>query len=228
MKSKEANRSFNDCGSHQPDASRVPLVSSQHPHQILSNDLYSAAREFIAAPARETFRRSKSARKDTLQSYGVKPLYTPEQRKRRDATRWTLVQGILAPLQFAVFVGSTVLVLRYLVTGEGFAIATASVVAKTLLLYAIMITGSIWEREVFGVYLFAPAFFWEDVFSFLVLALHSAYLGAVLAGYGDARQQMLLALAAYATYVINATQFLLKLRAARRDERLMAPTGSAA
>ena len=31
---------------------------------------------------------------------------------------------------------------------------------------------------------------------------------------------MLLALAAYASYVINATQFLLKLRAARRDERL--------
>ena len=30
---------------------------------------------------------------------------------------------------------------------------------------------------------------------------------------------MLLALAAYASYFINATQFVLKLRAARRDER---------
>jgi len=95
-----------------------------------------------------------------------------------------------------------------------------SIVIKTLLLYAIMITGSIWEREVFGCYLFAPAFFWEDVFSFLVLALHSAYLVALFAGIGDPRQQMLLALAAYASYFVNATQFLLKLRAARRDERL--------
>ena len=131
------------------------------------------------------------------------------------------MQGILAPIQFAVFLVSAILVLRYLATGDGFALATASIVAKTMLLYAIMITGAIWEREVFGVYLFAPAFFWEDVFSFLVLALHTAYLVALLGGFGDPRQQMLLALAAYATYVVNATQFILKLRAARRDERLM-------
>jgi 3-vinyl bacteriochlorophyllide hydratase len=149
----------------------------------------------------------------------LKPLYTPEQRRRRDATKWTLVQGILAPVQFAAFLISLFLVSRYLTTGEGLTIATASIVAKTLLLYAIMITGSIWEREVFGCYLFAPAFFWEDVFSFLVLALHSAYLVALFAGIGDPRQQMLLALAAYASYFVNATQFILKLRAARRDER---------
>ncbi|WP_375412459.1 2-vinyl bacteriochlorophyllide hydratase [uncultured Bradyrhizobium sp.] len=156
---------------------------------------------------------------------GLKTLYTPEERLRRDATKWTLVQGILAPVQFAVFLISLALVVRYLTSGDGFPIATASIVIKTLLLYAIMITGSIWEREVFGCYLFAPAFFWEDVFSFLVLALHTAYLVALLAGIGDPRQQMLLALAAYASYVVNATQFVLKLRAARRDER-MAPSAA--
>ena len=58
----------------------------------------------------------------------------------------------------------------------------SSVVIKTLVLYTIMITGSIWEKEVFGRYLFAPAFFWEDVFSMLVLALHTAYLVALFAG----------------------------------------------
>ncbi|MET0705779.1 MAG: 2-vinyl bacteriochlorophyllide hydratase [Tardiphaga sp.] len=149
-------------------------------------------------------------------------MYTPEQRVRRDATRWTLVQGILAPVQFVVFAISLALVIRYLASGEGYAIATASIVVKTLALYAIMITGSIWEREVFGCYLFAPAFYWEDVFSFLVLALHTAYLLALLLGLGDPRQQMWLALAAYATYLVNATQFILKLRAARLDERAAA------
>lgn len=39
-----------------------------------------------------------------------RPLYTPEQRVRRDNSRWTLVQGILAPIQFLVFLVSTVLV----------------------------------------------------------------------------------------------------------------------
>ena len=144
-------------------------------------------------------------------------LYTPEQRRRRDATRWTLVQGLLAPLQFLVFLISLGLVMRFLATGQGYALATGSVVVKTLALYAIMVTGSIWEKVVFGRWLFAPAFFWEDVFSMLVLALHTAYLWALFTGALGAKPLMALALAAYASYVINATQFILKLRAARLD-----------
>ncbi|MDP4025417.1 2-vinyl bacteriochlorophyllide hydratase [Methylobacterium sp. NEAU 140] len=143
------------------------------------------------------------------------PLYTNAERRRRDASPWTLVQGVLAPLQFAIFLVSLALVLRTLATGEGAAAAQASVVVKTLALYAIMVTGSIWEKAVFGRWLFAPAFFWEDVVSMLVLALHTAYLVALATGLLDERALLLLALAAYATYVVNAGQFLLKLRAAR-------------
>ncbi len=146
------------------------------------------------------------------------PLYTAEERVRRDATVWTLVQGVLAPIQFLVFLVSLFLVLRYLSTGEGWWMATVSVVVKTMTLYAIMVTGCIWEKVVFGRYLFAPAFYWEDVFSMLVLALHTAYLVVVWTGALEARDQMALALAAYAAYAINATQFILKLRAARLDQ----------
>ncbi len=146
------------------------------------------------------------------------PLYTQEQRRRRDASPWTVVQGVLAPLQFLVFIVSLGLVFHYLATGSGYEAATWSIVIKTLLLYTIMVTGSIWEKEVFGRYLFAPAFYWEDVFSMLVLALHTAYLIAVFAGLLSPFGQMMLALAAYAAYVVNATQFLLKLRAARREQ----------
>ncbi len=155
------------------------------------------------------------------------PLYTPEERRRRDASPWTLVQGVLAPVQFVVFLVSLALVLRYLSTGEGLVSATASVVVKTLVLYTIMITGCIWEKKVFGVYLFARPFFWEDVFSMLVLALHTAYLFALFTESLDARGLMYLALAAYATYVINAGQFILKLRAARRMQA-PPPTGAGA
>ena len=143
-------------------------------------------------------------------------LYTPEQRRKRDETGWTLVQGVLAPVQFVVFVISLALVLRFLATGEGLWLATLSIVFKTACLYTIMITGAIWEKVVFGQYLLAPAFFWEDVFSFVVIALHTAYLWALFAGV-EPMSQMWIALAAYAAYVINAAQFLLKLRAARLD-----------
>jgi 3-vinyl bacteriochlorophyllide hydratase len=195
---------------------------SHHRDDTVSNTLYGAADQTVAAPAKAGRAAISSAKPLS------KALYTPEQRVRRDATKWTLVQGILAPIQFLIFLISLGLVIRYLLTGEGFVIATWSIVLKTLVLYTIMITGAIWERVVFGCYLFAPAFFWEDVFSFLVLALHTTYLVMLLGGLGGPEQQMWVALAAYSTYVINAGQFLLKLRAARLDERANAMAMSSA
>jgi 3-vinyl bacteriochlorophyllide hydratase len=155
--------------------------------------------------------------RDSSTAANPQQLYSPEQRERRDATHWTLVQGLLAPAQFLVFLVSLVLVLRYLGTGEGYGAATISVVIKTAALYLIMVTGAIWEKVVFGQYLFAPAFFWEDVFSFAVIALHTAYLVALYGDLLSPNALMWLALAAYVTYVINAGQFLLKLRMARLD-----------
>jgi 3-vinyl bacteriochlorophyllide hydratase len=146
------------------------------------------------------------------------PLYTAAERARRDATKWTLVQGILAPLQFLVFLISLILVIRYMATGDGFAVATLSVVLKTGLLYLIMVTGAIWEKVVFGRYLLAPAFFWEDVFSFGVIALHTAYIVALWTGALTPMGLMALALAAYLAYAINAGQFIRKLRMARLDK----------
>lgn len=142
-------------------------------------------------------------------------LYTEAERRRRDSSPWTTVQAILAPLQFLVFLVSLGLVLRTLLTGEGVFAANASIVIKTLLLYTIMVTGSLWEKHVFGKYLFAPAFFWEDAVSFIVIALHTAYLIGLLTGTMSETGLLWLALVAYATYVVNAGQFLLKLRSAR-------------
>ncbi|MBM7068605.1 2-vinyl bacteriochlorophyllide hydratase [Actibacterium sp. 188UL27-1] len=158
----------------------------------------------------------------TEQKPATGALYTPAERARRDATVWTSVQGVLAPLQFLVFAISLVLVLRYLVSSAGYEAATWSILLKTAILYTIMITGAIWEKVVFGQYLFAPAFFWEDVVSFGVIALHTIYVYAVLTGALSPVEQMLLALAAYAIYVVNAGQFLWKLRVARLQGTVVA------
>ncbi|MFN3459483.1 MAG: 2-vinyl bacteriochlorophyllide hydratase [Oceanibaculum sp.] len=160
-----------------------------------------------------------------------KALYTDEERRRRDRSVWTLVQGVLAPVQFLAFLISLALILRYLATGDDLFAAQISIVVKTLTLYAIMVTGSIWEKEVFGRYLFARPFFWEDVFSMLVLALHTAYLLYLYLDALSPAGQMVLALAAYATYVVNAGQFLWKLRLARLERPVQAnppPAGLAA
>lgn len=127
------------------------------------------------------------------------------------------MQGILAPVQFLIFIVSLILVLRFLTTGAGEAAADISIIVKTLALYTIMVTGSIWEKVVFDEWLFAKSFFWEDVFSMAVLALHTAYLLMLFNGWGSVEQRMHVALAGYAAYVINAGQFLYKLRVARLE-----------
>lgn len=152
-------------------------------------------------------------------------LYTPEERARRDASPWTRVQGVLAAVQFLVFLVSLALVLRCLFTGDGARVANISVVIKTLTLYTIMVTGAIWERDVFGQYLFARPFFWEDVVSMGVIALHTAYVALLWKG-AATHTLMLVALVAYATYAINAGQFVWKLRRARLDAARSAAVGA--
>lgn len=134
---------------------------------------------------------------------------------RRDTTKWTLVQGLLAPIQFVIFGVSLYLVIDYLQTGANYEWAVWSVVIKTMALYTIMITGAIWEKVVFGQYLFHESFFWEDVFSMLVIVLHSLYLFGLFTGIADDGVLFATALAAYVAYVINAAQFIWKLRMAR-------------
>lgn len=161
------------------------------------------------------FARRKTAKGQREQKKDRDLLYTAEEKKRRDETIWTLVQGVLAPLQFFVFLVSTYLVIRYLNTGEGYQIATISIIFKTSILMLIMVTGAIWEKVVFGQYLLAPAFFWEDIVSFFVIFLHIAYVLALWINLFSEQQLMLLALVAYVAYFVNALQFLIKLRAAR-------------
>lgn len=163
-----------------------------------------------------------------MQASDTQVLYTPAQRARRDATAWTLVQGVLAPVQFLIFLVSLYLVVQCLQTGVNTDWALASVVLKTMVLYAIMITGAIWEKVVFGQYLFAPAFFWEDIVSMGVLTLHTAYLWVWWQGLWSATDQLLLALAAYMSYGINAAQYIRKLRMARlQKDTSLSPLPSA-
>ena len=147
---------------------------------------------------------------------GPEPLYTPSQRRRRDETIWTSVQGVLAPLQFLVFLISSGTCCTISPYGSG--IRDRRIFNRNknrCVACAIMVTGAIWEKVVFGQYLLAPAFFWEDIVSFFVIALHLAYVWALFANYLSEQQLMLLALTAYAVYLINAVQFVWKLRVAR-------------
>lgn len=135
--------------------------------------------------------------------------YTPEQMARRNASVWTTVQTVLAPLQFLAFVISFALVVRYLWTGDGYMVATVSVWIKIALLWLITVTGMIWEKEVFGHWFLAPQFFWEDVGNAVAMLFHNLYFVAVWLDWSQ-RAIMTLMLVAYITYLFNCAQFIMK------------------
>lgn len=143
-------------------------------------------------------------------------MYTPDQLARRDASRWTKVQAILAPIQFLAFLVSFGLVVRYLATGQGYAIANASVLVKIALLWTITITGMIWEKEIFGHYFLAREFFWEDVGNAVAMLMHNLYFLAQ-ALHWSSRTVMTLMLVAYCSYLVNCAQFVARgIRAGRQ------------
>lgn len=145
--------------------------------------------------------------------------YTPEQLARRNASIWTKVQTFLAPVQFLAFLISLSLVVRYLVTGDGYMAASISVLIKIALLWAITITGMIWEKAIFGQYFLAPEFFWEDVGNLVAIIAHNLYF--VAAGLHWSNQAvMTLMLLAYCTYLINCAQFAVRGYQAGKQRRM--------
>ncbi|NJK82017.1 MAG: 2-vinyl bacteriochlorophyllide hydratase [Chloroflexaceae bacterium] len=149
-------------------------------------------------------------------------MYTAEQLTRRNASRWTRVQIMLAPIQFLAFLISFALVVRYLLTGEGYLIATISVWIKIGLIWALTITGMLWEKDVYGQYFLAREFFWEDMGNLIALLTHNAYFVAQWLGWSR-QDVMLVMVVAYSTYLFNAGQFIVKgIQSARYRKAMQA------
>ncbi|MBC8160257.1 MAG: 2-vinyl bacteriochlorophyllide hydratase [Roseiflexaceae bacterium] len=153
-------------------------------------------------------------------------MYTPEQLIRRNTSPWTLIQAVLAPVQFLAFLASFALVARYLATGEGYDAANISVLIKIALLWLITITGMIWEKEIFGHYFLAKEFFWEDVGNAVALLTHNLYFLAIWLGVSH-QATMALMLAAYCTYLINCAQFVRRGIMAAKQRRAAKANGTA-
>lgn len=147
-------------------------------------------------------------------------MYTTEQLERRNASPWTRVQFILAPIQFLVFLISFGLVIRYLMSGESYLIATISVWVKIALIWALTITGMLWEYDVYGHYFMAREFFWEDLGNLIAIITHNAYFVAQWMG-ADDRTLMWVMVVAYVTYLFNAAQFIVKGVRSARQRRAM-------
>ena len=148
------------------------------------------------------------------------PRYTPEQLAKRNASIWTDIQIILAPIQFLFFIaGLTITALYYnhfLVTG--FYWVSIAILFKTLFFALLFTTGMFFEKEVFDQWVYSKEFFWEDIGSTVAASFHLLYFFLAFLGYS---QEVLIwdAFLAYFTYVINALQYLVRIILEKLNER---------
>ncbi|ARM30644.1 2-vinyl bacteriochlorophyllide hydratase [Prosthecochloris sp. HL-130-GSB] len=156
------------------------------------------------------------------------PRYTPEQLAKRNASVWTKVQAILAPIQFLVFLAGLSITWLYKagIGIEEFSWVTIFVILKTFILVLIFVTGAFFEKEVFDEYVFAPEFFWEDVGSAIAMVVHISYFVLFFMGL-DENILIWTAFLAYLSYLVNAAQFVIRLILEKRHEKKTAARNAA-
>ncbi len=143
-------------------------------------------------------------------------------RERRDASIWTAIHPIFAIGQLGVFLVSLVLLGLYFAHDVPFLTVHVSVLTKIAFMIGAVITGSLWEHDVFGKWWFAHEFFIEDVMTLNVFLLHIGYLVVVYAWPENTRAILAMLGMAYAVYGLNVGQYILSHVRTRKSEEIAA------
>lgn len=129
-------------------------------------------------------------------------------RERRAASVWTMIHPVFALGQLLAFVVSVGLLIAYLRHGVSFHAVHVSVLTKIGLMVGAVITGSLWEHDVFGHWWFAPEFMFEDVMTLIVFIMQLSYLLMVFTHPENMRAILGILVLAYATYLANVAQYI--------------------
>jgi 3-vinyl bacteriochlorophyllide hydratase len=129
---------------------------------------------------------------------------------RRAASVWTKIHPIFALGQLLAFFVSVGLLVGYFRGAVSFETVHQSVLVKVALMFGAIITGALWEKDVFGAYWFAPEFMSEDTMTVNVFILHAAYLGFAAAHPENVTLQIGMLIVAYGVYIANVAQYVVR------------------
>ncbi len=129
---------------------------------------------------------------------------------RRSASVWTKIHPVFALGQLLAFFVSVGLLIGYFRGSVSFDVVHESVLLKVALMVGAIVTGALWEKDVFGHYWFAPEFMGEDTMTVNVFILHLGYLTMVLAHPQNITAQIGTLLVAYTVYIANVAQYVLR------------------
>jgi 3-vinyl bacteriochlorophyllide hydratase len=143
-------------------------------------------------------------------------LSLPTVQERRDASIWTRIHPVFAISQLGVFIVSVALLILFALHVVPFTAVYLSVLLKIVLMIGAVITGSLWEHDVFGEWWFAEEFFVEDVMTINVLLLHIGVVVFYFAQPAKLGAVAGLLVFAYVIYAINVAQYIIQHAGARK------------
>ncbi len=138
-------------------------------------------------------------------------------RARRTASIWTFIHPVFALGQLLAFVVSVGLLFGYFAHAVPFHVVHISVLAKIALMIGAVITGALWERDVFGFYWFAPEFLFEDVMTLIVFILQMTYLAMVFTHPTSMGFIVAVLCVAYAVYLGNVAQYIHRTQRMKKE-----------
>ena len=135
--------------------------------------------------------------------------------ERCAASIWTRIHPRFAIGQLGVFAVSVALLGLYAFHLVAFTAVYLSVVLKIALMAGAIVTGALWEHDVFGEWWVAEEFFVEDVMTLNVFLLHLAVVVAFFTLPEAPGTVAGLLAFAYVMYAINVAQYLAQHARAR-------------
>jgi 3-vinyl bacteriochlorophyllide hydratase len=136
--------------------------------------------------------------------------------ERRRASVWTRVHPIFAIGQLGVFLVSVALLVLYYFHMASFKSVFLSVLIKIVFMIGAVVTGSLWEHDVFGAWWFAHDFFVEDVMTLNVFLLHIGFLVTAFKWPSNMNAVIGMLLFAYGIYALNVAQYIVQHRSQRQ------------
>jgi len=123
-------------------------------------------------------------------------------------SKWYKVVMIIAGVQLLAYFVGFYLVISFLLHGNFYTAATVAVIVKIVLMWAVTITGMLWEKDVIDKYFLGKEFFWEDIGNLVAIITHNAYfVFAALDFSKTAIMQVMLF--AFITYLFNFVQWII-------------------
>jgi 3-vinyl bacteriochlorophyllide hydratase len=153
-------------------------------------------------------------------------LLLPTVEDRRNASIWTKIHPVFAIGQLGIFIVSAGLLVLYGLHIVPFTTVYLSVLIKIACMIGAVLTGSFWERDVYGPWWFADEFFIEDVMTVNVFSLHVAAVVAYFAQPFDLRATLMLLVFAYVIYALNVGQYIFRHMSMQHESSAPASAGT--